>query len=113
MEEDIREAVYDVVNAKWQDIHQHFEQFSQMIDSTENRLQQLEQHLHALEQKFETLHQQVVEKAGNYENHIGQVSKNVIAMSEAFKKAIPEFTMRVAELDRVVQKMKKTTIQSE
>ncbi|HIH24741.1 TPA: hypothetical protein HA251_06940 [Candidatus Woesearchaeota archaeon] len=81
-------------------------------ESTEARITKLEQQMNDLKDQFDKLHQAVIGKVGEYDQHILEVGAEVKAMEKVFSKVLPVFTDNVAELSRITDTMKRSSPQS-
>jgi uncharacterized protein YoxC len=103
-EEEIIEAIID---EKWNDLLEDINRIIAWKDRTTQRVDQFEQQLKDLKDQFNKLHQAVIGKVGEYDQHILQVGAEIKAMEKVFSKVLPTFTENVHELSRVAETMKK------
>ena len=103
---DNEELIEAIIDEKWNDLMSDINKVIAWKEVTESRVTQLEQQLKDTKDQFEKLHQAVVGKVGEYDQHILEVGAEVKAMEKVFSKVLPVFTDNVAELSRITDKMK-------
>lgn len=105
---DTEELIEAIIDEKWNDLMADINKVIGWKESTESRITKLEQQLHDVKEQFENLHQAIIGKVGEYDQHILDVGAEVKAMEKVFSKVLPVFTDNVAELSRITDKMKVT-----
>jgi hypothetical protein len=100
------ELIEAIIDEKWNDLLGDINKVISWKDATESRITRLEQSLTDLRSEFDKLHQAVIGKVGEYDQHILDVGAEVKAMEKVFSKVLPVFTDNVAELSRVAEQMK-------
>lgn len=104
------ELIETIIDEKWNDLLEDINRIVAWKERTQQRVDQFEQQLKDLKEQFDRLHQAVIGKVGEYDQHILQVGAEVKAMEKVFSKVLPAFTENVAELSRVADTMKKSTV---
>lgn len=106
---DTEEMIEAIIDEKWNDMVADINKVVAWKESTEARITKLEQQMTDLKDQFDKLHQAVVGKVGEYDQHILDVGAEVKAMEKVFSKVLPVFTDNVAELSRITDAMKRGT----
>lgn len=101
------EIIETIIDEKWNDLLEDVQRIISWKERTTEQITTLDQQMKDLKEQFERLHQAVVGKVGEYDQHILQVGAEVKAMEKVFSKVLPTFTESVGELSRVADTMKK------
>ena len=109
---DAEEMIEAIIDEKWNDMVADINKVISWKESTEARITKLEQQMNDLKDQFDKLHQAVIGKVGEYDQHILEVGAEVKAMEKVFSKVLPVFTDNVAELSRITDTMKRSSPQS-
>ena len=102
------ELIEAIIDEKWNDLLEDINKIVAWKDKTTQRIDQMDQSMNDLKEQFDKLHQAVIGKVGEYDEHILQVGAQVKAMEKVFSKALPTFTENVNELGRVADVLKET-----
>ncbi len=100
------ELIEAIIDEKWNEL---VKDISKIIDwkvAAEGRLSAMEQEVKDLKDSFDKLHQAVVGKVGEYDQHILDVGAELKAMEKVFAKVLPVFTENVSELTRITGDLK-------
>lgn len=95
------ELIEAIIDEKWNDLLEDINKIIAWKDRTSQQMDSFEQQIKDMKEQFDRLHQAVVGKVGEYDQHILQVGAEVKAMEKVFSKVLPAFTENVAELQRV------------
>lgn len=106
-DEDIEELVESIIDEKWNDLLADINKVIAWKDATESRIAKMEQQLSDMKTQFEKVHQAIIGKVAEYDQHILDVGAEVKAMEKVFSKVLPVFTDNVAELSRITDNMRK------
>lgn len=107
---DTEEMIEAIIDEKWNDLLADINKVIAWKDSTETRIAKMEQQIVDMKEQFEKLHQAVIAKVGEYDQHILDVGAEVKAMEKVFSKVLPVFTDNVAELSRISDNMKRSAV---
>lgn len=102
------ELIEAIIDEKWNDLLEDINKIISWKEKTTQRIDQFEQQFNDMKEQFDKLHQAVIGKVGEYDQHILQVGAEVKAMEKVFSKALPTFTENVNELGRVADVLKDT-----
>ncbi len=102
---DTEELIEAIIDEKWNDLMSDINKVIAWKEATDSRLVRMEQQLADVKDQFEKLHQAVIGKVGEYDQHILDVGAEVKAMEKVFSKVLPVFTDKVAELSRVTDRL--------
>lgn len=105
------ELIEAIIDEKWNDLLEDVNKIIAWKERTTQRIDQLDQQMKDLKEQFDKLHQAVIGKVGEYDQHILQVGAEVKAMEKVFSKVLPVFTENVGELSRIADTMKKNSKQ--
>lgn len=100
------ELIEAIIDEKWNDLLEDINKIITWKERTTQRIDQFEQQLKDLKDQFDKLHNAVIGKVGEYDQHILQVGAEVKAMEKVFSKVLPVFTENVGELSRIADQMK-------
>lgn len=101
--EQIEEIAEAIIDERWNELMKDLEKLAAWRESIETKMTKLEQQFKDLKESFETLEKGVLGKVEEYEKSIKDVSTDIKAMEEVFKKIMPTFTENVNELARLVK----------
>ena len=107
------ELIEAIIDEKWNDLLEDVNKIIAWKERTTQRIDQMDQQMKDLKEQFDRLHQAVIGKVGEYDQHILQVGAEVKAMEKVFSKVLPAFTENVGELSRIADSMKKNTKQKQ
>lgn len=103
---DTEELIEAIIDEKWNDLMSDINKVISWKDATEGRITKMEQQMNDMQSQFDKLHQAVIGKVGEYDQHILDVGAEVKAMEKVFSKVLPVFTDNVAELSRITENFK-------
>ncbi len=104
---DQEELIEAIIDEKWNDLMGDINKVIAWKEATEARITKIEQMIKDTKDQFDKLHQAIVGKVNDYDQHILEVGAEVKAMEKVFSKVLPVFTDNVAELSRVADELKK------
>ncbi len=104
--ERIEELAEAIIEEKWNALIKNVEKIVAWKDRTEEKINKLEQQLKDLKDQFDKLHAGVLGQITEYSKGLSEVSTDVKALSEVFKKTLPSFTQNIAELQKITKKLK-------
>ncbi|HLD88831.1 MAG TPA: hypothetical protein VI894_01355 [Candidatus Nanoarchaeia archaeon] len=102
----VEELVETIVEEKWNSIAQEISKVVEWKNKFDARISAIEQDMKNLRNDFDQLHQAVVGKVGEYDQHILNVGTEIKAMEKVFQKVIPSLTENVNELGRITEDLK-------
>ena len=109
---DTEEMIEAIIDEKWNDMVADINKVISWKEATEARITKIEQQMNDLKDQFDKLHQAIVGKVGEYDQHVLEIGADVKAMEKVFSKVLPVFTDNVAELSRIADTMKRGNGQS-
>ena len=101
------ELVEAIIDEKWNDLAKDINKIIEWKEDMSSQIDKLEQNFKNLKDDFDKLHEAILGKVGEYDQHITEVGSEVKAMEKVFSKVLPVFTENVSELSRISDKMKK------
>ncbi len=104
--ERVEELAEAIIEEKWSALLKNVEKIAVWKDRTEEKITKLEQQIKDLKDQFDKLHSGVLGKISEYGEGVAEVSTDIKALSEVFKKTLPTFTQNIADLQRITQKLK-------
>ena len=104
---DTEEMIEAIIDEKWNDMVADINKVISWKESTESRIAKMEQQMVDMKDQFDKLHQAIVGKVGEYDQHILEVGAEVKAMEKVFSKVLPVFTDNVAELSRITDQVRR------
>ncbi|MGC8929847.1 MAG: hypothetical protein ACP5OZ_04985 [Candidatus Woesearchaeota archaeon] len=105
--EKIEQIAEAIIDEKWNDLVESINKVIDWKNKVEARIVKIEQQLNDLKQLYAELQKGILEKVGEYDQHILDVGTEIKAMEEVFKKIMPSFTQNVNELSSIVKNLKK------
>ncbi|MEM2121408.1 MAG: hypothetical protein QXU20_01980 [Candidatus Woesearchaeota archaeon] len=105
--EKIEQIAEAIIDEKWNDLVESINKVIDWKNKMEARIVKIEQQLNDLKQQYTELQKGILEKVGEYDQHILDVGTEIKAMEEVFKKIMPAFTQNVNELSSIVKNLKK------
>jgi len=106
--EKIEQIAEAIIDEKWNDLVESINKVIDWKNKMEARIVKIEQQLNDLKQMYSELQKGILEKVGEYDQHILDVGTEIKAMEEVFKKIMPSFTQNVNELSSIVKNLKKS-----
>lgn len=100
------ELIEAIIDEKWNDLVKDINKIIEWKNSAEARLSAMSQQITDIKEEFDKLHQAVVGKVGEYDQHILDVGAELKAMEKVFAKVLPVFTENVSELSRITDDLK-------
>jgi len=101
------ELIEAMIDEKWNDLVADINKIIEWKNNTQNKITSLEQQFNDLKSEFDKLHQAVIAKVGEYDQHILNVGSELKAMEKVFSKVLPVFTDNVAELSKITKTARK------
>jgi hypothetical protein len=105
--EKIEQIAEAIIDEKWNDLVESINKVIDWKNKMEARIVKIEQQINDLKQLYAELQKGILEKVGEYDQHILDVGTEIKAMEEVFKKIMPSFTQNVNELSSIVKNIKK------
>lgn len=105
-EEKLQEIAEAIIEEKWNELIKNVNRVVEWKNTMEGRITKIEEALKQLNDSFEKLHMGVLEKIGNYDQSIKDVSTEIRALEKVFQKILPGFVENVNELSRIAQTLK-------
>ncbi len=102
------EIIEAIIDEKWNDLVKDINKIVEWKEKTDGVIGQIQQKIADLDQNFKTLHDGILGKIGEYDEHITDVSTEIKAMEKVFEKVLPTLTENVNELSRIVKDLKTT-----
>ena len=100
------ELIEAIIDEKWNELVKDINKIIDWKVAAEGRLSAMEQEVKDLKDNFDKLHQAVVGKVGEYDQHILDVGAELKAMEKVFAKVLPVFTENVSALTRITDDLK-------
>ena len=95
------ELIEAIIDEKWNELEKDINTILKWKDSAEKRLVTMEEKITSLKNDFDKLHENILGKVGEYDNHIKDVSAEISSMEKVFAKILPVFTEKVNQLSQV------------
>lgn len=100
------ELIEAIIDEKWTELVKDVTTIIEWKNATESKIKLLDQQIGALKADFDKLHQAVIGKVSEYDQHILDVGAEIKAMEKVFSKVLPVFTQNVSELSKVTDDIK-------
>lgn len=104
--EEMEEIVEQIIDEKWAEIAGSINKIVEWKGKVESRLAAIEEQMKDTQKQFDDLRQSVLNKVGEYDQHITTVGTDVKAMEQVFQKMLPLFAENVRELSRITDNLK-------
>lgn len=95
------ELIEAIIDEKWNELEKDINTIIKWKDEAEKRLVTMEEKITSLKSDFDKLHENILGKVGEYDNHIKDVSAEIHSMEKVFAKILPVFTEKVNQLSQV------------
>lgn len=103
----ISEVAESIIEDKWGDLVDHVNLIIEWKSSMELKLASMETQIKNLKSEFETLNKAILGKISDTDTVMREVSTDIKALEQVFKKILPGFVENVNELSRITQNLKK------
>jgi hypothetical protein len=103
----IAEIAESIIEDKWSDLVDHVNRIIEWKSSMELRLNSMEEQIKGMKSDFDTLHKSILGRITDSDTVMREVSTDIKALEQVFKKILPGFVENVNELSRITQRMKK------
>jgi len=103
----ISEIAESIIEEKWSDLVDHINKIIEWKSSVELKVNTLEEQLKGLKSEFGTLNKAILGKIGDTDAVMREVSTDIKALEQVFKKILPGFVENVNELSRITSRLKK------
>ncbi len=101
------ELIEAIIDEKWNDLVKDITKIIEWKNVADSKLTSMQQQLQDMRDEFDKLHQAVIGKVGEYDQHILDVGAELKAMEKVFAKVLPIFTENVSELSRITDDLRK------
>lgn len=105
----IEELAEAIIDEKWTALVENINRIIEWKEKTESRITTIETDMKGMKASFDKLHMAILEKVGQYDQHIQDVGTEVKALEKVFQKVLPGFIENVSELSRITEKIKRST----
>ena len=103
----ISEIAESIIEEKWSELVDHVNRIIEWKSNVELKLASMDEQLKGLKSDFDTLHKSVLGRIGETDTVMREVSTDIKALEQVFKKILPGFVENVNELSRITQNLKK------
>jgi len=103
----VSEIAESIIEDKWSDLVDHVNRIIEWKSSMELKLASMEEQIKGLKSDFDTLQKGVLGKISDTDTIMREVSTDIKALEQVFKKILPGFVENVNELSRITQNLKK------
>ncbi|MFH1212155.1 MAG: hypothetical protein V1659_04495 [Candidatus Woesearchaeota archaeon] len=99
------ELVEAIIDEKWNDLVADINKIVEWKNTTESKIASMQQQVEDIKHEFDKLHEAILSKVGEYDQHILEVGTEVKAMEKVFSKVLPVFTKNVQDLNEITKKI--------
>lgn len=103
----IEEIAESIIEDKWNELVEHVNRIIEWKSSMELKLASMEEQIKSLKSDFDSLHKGILGKITDTDTVMREVSTDIKALEQVFKKILPGFVENVNELSRITQSFKK------
>ena len=103
----IEEIAESIIEDKWNELVEHVNRIIEWKSSMELKLASTDEQIKGLKSDFDTLHKAILGKITDTDSVMREVSTDVKALEQVFKKILPGFVENVNELSRITQSLRK------
>jgi len=104
---EISEIAESIIEEKWSDLVDHVNRIIEWKSSVELKVNSLEGEMKGLKSEFETLNKAILGRIADTDTIMREVSTDIKALEQVFKKILPGFVENVNELSRITSRLKK------
>lgn len=102
----IEEIAESIINDKWSDLVDHVNRIIEWKSSMEMKIAGMEEQIKTMKADFDMLHKSILERISDSDGVMREVSTDIKALEQVFKKILPGFVENVNELSRITQNIK-------
>jgi hypothetical protein len=103
----ISEIAESIIEEKWSSLVDHVNAIIEWKSSVELKLAAVEEQVKGIKAEFDILHKSILGRIGETDTVMREVSTDIKALEQVFKKILPGFVENVNELSRITQSIKK------
>ncbi|HME87459.1 MAG TPA: hypothetical protein VKE88_03540 [Candidatus Nanoarchaeia archaeon] len=103
----ISEIAESIIEEKWTDLVDHVNRIIEWKSSMELRLNTVDEQIKTLKTDFDSLHKAILGKINDSDSVMREVSVDIKALEQVFKKILPGFVENVNELSKITQNLKR------
>ena len=103
----IEEIAESIIEDKWNELVEHVNRIIEWKSSMELKLVAMDEQIKSLKTDFDSLHRAILGKITDTDTVMREVSTDVKALEQVFKKILPGFVENVNELSRITQSLRK------
>jgi hypothetical protein len=103
----ISEIAESIIEEKWSDLVDHVNKIIEWKSAVELKVAAMDEQIKNLKSEFEIMQKGVLGKISDTDSTMREVSTDIKALEQVFKKILPGFVENVNELSRITQRMKK------
>ncbi len=104
----ISEIAESIIEEKWSDLVDHVNRIIEWKSTMELKLASMEEQIKNMKSDFDILHKGILGRIGESDTIMREISIDIKALEQVFKKILPGFVENVNELSRITQTLKKT-----
>ncbi len=103
----IAEIAESIIEEKWSDLVDHVNKIIEWKSSIEMKLTSMDEQIKGLKMDFDSLNKNILGRINEGDAVMRDVSTDIKALEQVFKKILPGFVENVNELSRITQNLKK------
>lgn len=103
----VSEIAESIIEDKWSDLIDHVNRIIEWKSSMEMRLGTMEEQIKSMKSDFDILHKSILGRITDSDAVMRDVSTDIKALEQVFKKILPGFVENVNELSRITQNLKR------
>lgn len=103
----ISEIAESIIEEKWGELVDHVNRIIEWKSSMELKLVSMDEQIKNMKLGFDSLQKAIMGKIGDSDTVMREVSTDIKALEQVFKKILPGFVENVNELSRITQNIKK------
>lgn len=104
--ERIEEIAEAIIDEKWKELVKQVNKIIDWKEKTEEDITSLKTEFEAMKKEFDQLKVAILEKVGEYDKNIKNVSTDLKALQQVFKDMLPGFVENVQELSKITSRLK-------
>lgn len=103
----IAEIAESIIEDKWSDLIDHVNKIIEWKASVEQKVILMDEQIKTIKSNFDNLQKAILGRINDSDTVMSEVSTDIKALEQVFKKILPGFVENVNELSRITQNLKK------
>ncbi len=103
----IEEIAESIIEEKWSDLIEHVNKIVEWKSSVDTKLTSMDDQIKSIKSDFDVLQKSILGRINDSDTTMREVSTDIKALEQVFKRILPGFVENVNELSRITETMKR------